>query len=55
MATGKDSRVTHLNISLIKSAIRIAGCVLGIFADSVTVLALFFLLAEALEIVMERE
>ena len=50
---GKDPRQTHFCISLAKSALRIAGCVLGIFYNSLAILAVFFMVAEILGIAEE--
>jgi len=50
---GKDPRQTHFRISLAKSALRIAGCALGIVFNSLIVLAVFFLIAETLGIAEE--
>lgn len=40
----------HLYVSIIKSVIRIAGCVFALFFSNVIILAGFFLLAELLGI-----
>ena len=50
---GKDPRQTHFCISLAKSALRIAGCALGIFYNSLAILAEFFMVAEILGIAEE--
>tara|TARA_R110000782_G_scaffold265599_1_gene359457 strand:- start:334 stop:507 length:174 start_codon:yes stop_codon:yes gene_type:complete len=50
---GKDPRQTHFRISLAKSALRIAGCVLGIAFSSLTILAVFLMVAEGLGIAEE--
>ena len=44
-----------LNEQRIKKILRIIGCVLCILADSVTILALFFLISEVITITKDEE
>ena len=53
MPAGKDERDSHFFISMIKSTVRLLGCVLGIALQSITVFASFFLIAELLGIYEE--
>ena len=53
MPEGKDERDSHFFISMIKSTVRLLGCILGIAFQSVTVLAVSFLVAEILGIYEE--
>ena len=49
----KDPGKMHYYISLVKSGIRIAGCVGAVVLQSITLLAVSFLLAEVLGILEE--
>ena len=53
MPVGRDPRDTHFIISMVKSGVRLVGCFAAIAMQSVTVLALSFLLAEILGIYEE--
>ena len=53
MPLGKDASDTHFIVSLIKSSVRLLGCVLGIAFQSITVFAFMFLVAELLGIYEE--
>ena len=43
----------HYYISLVKSGVRIAGCVVAVMLQSITILAISFLVAEILGILEE--
>ena len=49
----KDPGKMHYYISLVKSGVRIAGCVVAILFQSITILAISFLVAEILGILEE--
>jgi len=53
MPVGKDPGDHHFIISLVKSATRLLGCVLCIAFQSVSILAVSFLIAELLGIYEE--
>ena len=53
MSEGKDPRDSHFVISMVKSTVRLLGCVLGIALQSITVFASLFLIAELLGIYEE--
>jgi hypothetical protein len=53
MPEGKDQRDSHFVVSMIKSSVRLVGCFLSIAFQSVTVLAVSFLVAEILGIYEE--
>ena len=53
MPEGKDPRDSHFLISMVKSTVRLLGCVLGIALQSITVFASLFLIAELLGIYEE--
>jgi hypothetical protein len=53
MPVGKDPSDRHFIISLAKSATRLLGCVLGIAFQSVSILAVSFIVAELLGIYEE--
>ena len=53
MPEGKDPRDSHFVISMVKSAVRLIGCALAIAFQSVSVLAVSFLVAELLGIYEE--
>ena len=52
---GRDPGEKHFAISLIKSSIRLLGCVLSIAFQSVSILAVSFLVAELFGIYEEIE
>ena len=45
--------MNHMNVSFVKSTIRMLGCILGILLQSITVLGFLLLLAEVLGIIEE--
>ena len=49
----KDPGKMHYYISLVKSGIRVAGCVVAVVLQSITLLAISFLIAEVLGILEE--
>jgi len=49
----KDSGKGHFYVSLIKSGLRLAGCLVAAYTGSVVALALFFAVAEFLGIAEE--
>ena len=49
----KDPSKRHFYISMVKSTLRMVGCVLGVLFQSVSVLAFMFLAAEILGIAEE--
>ena len=49
----KDVSKKHFYISLIKSVLRLAGCLVAAYTGSVVLLALFFAMAEFLGIAEE--
>ena len=53
MPVGKDPGDRHFIISLVKSSIRLLGCVLCIAFQNISVLAVSFLIAELLGIYEE--
>lgn len=53
MPEGKDPRDSHFVISMVKSTVRLLGCLLGIAFQSITVFAFLFLVAELLGIYEE--
>lgn len=53
MSIGKDPGNMHYKISMVKSAIRIGGCIWAWASMSIVVLAISFLIAELLGILEE--
>tara|TARA_B100000575_G_C23034706_1_gene595631 strand:+ start:733 stop:900 length:168 start_codon:yes stop_codon:yes gene_type:complete len=53
MITTKDPGKAHFYISLVKSSLRIAGCLVAAYSGSVIALAFFLGLAEVLGIAEE--
>jgi len=51
----RDPGRRHFVVSILKSGVRILGCVLGIALQSISVMAVLFLVAEVLGIVEEIE
>ncbi len=49
----KDPGQMHYYISLVKSGIRIAGCIVAVLFQSITILAISLLVAEILGILEE--
>ena len=45
--------MNHMNVSFVKSAVRILACILGIAFQSITLLSFFLLFAEILGIIEE--
>ena len=50
---GRDPGKGHFYVSLIKSGLRLAGCLIAAYTGSIVALALFFAVAEFLGIVEE--
>ena len=50
LATNKDPGKQHFVLSIIKSTVRILGCILAMLFQSITVFATFFILAELIGI-----
>jgi len=51
----RDPGRRHFVVSLLKSGVRILACVMGIVLQSITVMAILFLVAEVLGIIEEIE
>ena len=45
--------MNHMNVSFVKSGVRIGACILGILLQSITALCFFLLFAEILGIIEE--
>lgn len=51
----RDPGRRHFVVSILKSGVRILGCVLGVTLQSISIMAIFFLVAEVLGIIEEIE
>ena len=53
MPEGKDPSDKHFAVSMVKSVVRLLGCILGTAFQSITIFASLFLIAELLGIYEE--
>ena len=51
--TNKDPSKGHFYVSLVKSVVRLVGCVVAIYTGSVIMLAIFLAVAELIGVVEE--
>lgn len=51
--TNKDPGKEHFYVSLVKSVVRLVGCVVAIYTGSVIMLAIFLAVAELIGVVEE--